>query len=78
MDLEVLHEVVTPTKMFSTGGDDTFISYYQVRRRATWGDDGARRTFFMGVDRADVSLEVFPPEETFSASKDIASEHPGL
>ena len=27
MDLEVLHEVVTPTKVLSTGGDDTFISY---------------------------------------------------
>jgi hypothetical protein len=60
VDFEVLHEVVTPTKVFSTGGDDTFVG------------------FFMRVDRPDVSFEVLPSEETLSASKDLASEHPGL
>jgi hypothetical protein len=28
VDLEVLHEVVTPTKVFSTGGDDTFVGFF--------------------------------------------------
>jgi len=28
VDLEVLHEVVTPTKVLSTGGDDTFIRLF--------------------------------------------------
>jgi hypothetical protein len=60
VDLEVLHEVVTPTKVLSTRGDDTSVG------------------FFVRVDRPDVSFEVFPSEETLSASKDIASEHPGL
>jgi len=60
VDLEVLHEVITPTKVLSTGGDDTFIR------------------FFMGMNRPDVSLEVFPPEEALSAPMDIASEHSGL
>jgi hypothetical protein len=52
VDLEVLHEVVTPTKVLSTGGDDTFVR------------------FFVCVNRPDVSLEMFPPEETLSASED--------
>jgi len=60
VDLEVLHEVVTPTEVLSTGGDDTFIR------------------LFVCMDRPNVSFEVFPPEETLSASKDIASEHSGL
>jgi len=78
VDLEVLHEVVTPTKVFSTRGDDTSVGYYHVRRWARRRDDGTGRTFFVRVDRPDVSFEVFPPEETLSTSKDIASEHPSL
>jgi len=60
VDLEVLYEVVSPTEVLSTRGDDTFVG------------------FFMRVNRPDVSFEVLPPEETLSASKDIASEHPRL
>jgi hypothetical protein len=60
VDFEVLHEVVTPTKVLSAGGDDTSVG------------------FFVRVDGPDVSFEVFAPEETLSAPKDIASEHPSL
>jgi len=60
VDLEVLNEIVTPAKVLSTGGDDTFVR------------------FFVCMDRPNVSFEVLPPEETLSASKDIASEHPSL
>jgi hypothetical protein len=44
---------------------------------STGGDD-TFVGFFVCVDRPDVSLEVLSPEETLSASMDIASEHPRL
>jgi hypothetical protein len=28
VDLEVLHEVVAPTKVLSTGGDDTLVGFF--------------------------------------------------
>jgi hypothetical protein len=34
--------------------------------------------FFMCMNGPNVSFEVLPPEETLSASKDIASEHSRL
>ena len=74
----MLYKVVAPTKVLSAGGDDTFVGCGEVRRWIRCQRESRRRTFFVSVNRPDVSLEVFAPEETLSAPVYIASEHPSL
>ena len=77
-ETHVLIEVVMPREVFAAGGplalEGCRGETLRSEGEAPEGNCG-RRTLFVGVNRADVPLEVLTPLETLAALRDLAEEN---